>query len=148
MYNAEVLSKFPVIQHFPFGSLFSFAKDPTATSASPSTHITSHPRAPIQPAGFSQATGAIPSHSDGMLKAPWAKDRHASIATVNAVHINRDTRRPLRNTGPSATRVLPEHIPEIAGYVQVPPTNAQESSNDNRKTPNVTPGDTKAPWAS
>ncbi|KAK5277966.1 Serine/threonine-protein phosphatase 2A activator 1, partial [Cryomyces antarcticus] len=30
MYNAEVLSKFPVIQHFPFGSLFVWERDPNA----------------------------------------------------------------------------------------------------------------------
>lgn len=30
MYNAEVLSKFPVVQHFPLGSLFSFEQDPDA----------------------------------------------------------------------------------------------------------------------
>jgi serine/threonine-protein phosphatase 2A activator len=43
MYNAEVLSKFPVVQHFPFGSLFSWEQDPNATSTAVSIHTTSHP---------------------------------------------------------------------------------------------------------
>jgi serine/threonine-protein phosphatase 2A activator len=35
MYNAEVLSKFPVVQHFPFGSLFKWEKDPNAIEPPP-----------------------------------------------------------------------------------------------------------------
>ena len=40
MYNAEVLSKFPVVQHFPFGSLFSFERDPTIAASPPAAHST------------------------------------------------------------------------------------------------------------
>ncbi|RAR12543.1 serine/threonine-protein phosphatase 2A activator 1 [Stemphylium lycopersici] len=44
MYNAEVLSKFPVVQHFPFGSLFSFTPDPTAKKIQATVHTASQPK--------------------------------------------------------------------------------------------------------
>lgn len=43
MYDAEVLSKFPVVQHFRFGSLFSFDPDPTATPPPASVHAANQP---------------------------------------------------------------------------------------------------------
>ena len=69
MYNAEVLSKFPVVQHFPFGSLFLWEKDPNAVIPPPTSHTPSQPlRNPDdmnQP--FSARAGASPSTA-----APWA----------------------------------------------------------------------------
>lgn len=38
MYNAEVLSKFPVVQHFPFGSLFSWEQDPDIFKTTVQSH--------------------------------------------------------------------------------------------------------------
>ncbi|KAL9636071.1 MAG: hypothetical protein Q9164_003054 [Protoblastenia rupestris] len=46
MYNAEVLSKFPVVQHFRFGALFSWERDPDAPPSQPaagSVHVASQP---------------------------------------------------------------------------------------------------------
>lgn len=43
MYNGEVLSKFPVVQHFRFGSLFSWERDPNAVAPLVSAHANNQP---------------------------------------------------------------------------------------------------------
>ncbi|KAH6887558.1 rotamase PTPA-1 [Thelonectria olida] len=64
MFDAEVLSKFPVVQHFPFGALFSWDLDPEAATPTQSVHMVNQPVA--------SAAMAPPPSSTGTA-APWAQ---------------------------------------------------------------------------
>ncbi|CAJ2505332.1 Uu.00g127260.m01.CDS01 [Anthostomella pinea] len=68
MFNAEVLSKFPVVQHFPFGSLFSWDQDPDAAPPQQSVHMANQP-----PMGASSMPPPPPTGGVAGTYAPWAK---------------------------------------------------------------------------
>lgn len=65
MYQAEVLSKFPVVQHFPFGSLFSW--DENAQTSAPT-------RSTVSIDGVSQT---IAADAGIITQAPWATTSRA-----------------------------------------------------------------------
>ncbi|KAF1350043.1 serine/threonine-protein phosphatase 2A activator 1 [Delphinella strobiligena] len=82
MYNAEVLSKFPVVQHFPFGTLFSWEAHPDAIAPTQSPHVGAQPQKDSMPAsGMAQPSARAPwaSTSTGPTQtlagtaAPWAR---------------------------------------------------------------------------
>ncbi|KAE8453449.1 Serine/threonine-protein phosphatase 2A activator 1 [Mollisiaceae sp. DMI_Dod_QoI] len=97
MYNAEVLSKFPVVQHFPFGSLFAWEQDQHANQAISTIHTASQPapqrtstgplasestKAPWAASGRIGAAPSQPSGGGPAMRAPWASggsDSHASV---------------------------------------------------------------------
>ncbi|KAI1263265.1 phosphotyrosyl phosphatase activator [Xylariaceae sp. FL1019] len=66
MFNAEVLSKFPVVQHFPFGSLYSWDQDADAPPPQQSVHMVNQP---IASSSMPPPGGA----ASGRTAAPWAK---------------------------------------------------------------------------
>jgi serine/threonine-protein phosphatase 2A activator len=81
MYNAEVLSKFPVVQHFPFGSIFRWEKDPDAAAPPSTRHATSQPfrepptstgSTPRPLTGQGTASAGLPASVGPGTAAPWA----------------------------------------------------------------------------
>lgn len=121
MYNAEVLSKFPVVQHFPFGSLFRWEKDPEVDTVEASIHHKSQPVKHTGPVARPSMTSSPMQSSEG-TKAPWVQVPEASATTAN-------------------TRVPP---PVASG---LPPTRAPWASTTSRTPP--TPASTGAttPWS-
>ncbi|KAG5926009.1 peptidylprolyl isomerase [Claviceps africana] len=91
MYNAEVLSKFPVVQHFPFGSLFSWDTDPSAPVPTQSVYMTNQPIAAA--AHAASATGTA---------APWAQAARTPLFAGSSVPYSRVPPEP--STGSLASR--------------------------------------------
>ncbi len=115
MYNAEVLSKFPVVQHFPFGSLFEWTTDPDAGPPTTSIHTSNQPpKAPfntpfIIPGSNNTgattrppATSALPNPSSG-TSAPWARSTTQSTRPTPQIGSSRfPPRQPVLSMNQSA----------------------------------------------
>ncbi|KAF2679730.1 Phosphotyrosyl phosphatase activator [Lentithecium fluviatile CBS 122367] len=148
MYNAEVLSKFPVVQHFHFGSLFTWERDPAAQQIQASVHTTSQPktnapssrpqpalRDPMAVPGVTNSTGGMPPAIG--TSAPWASSRVPSRAPVPApTGPNQPTRAPWT----SSTPLPPPGGTTTAPWARLGGNAAPLSGRD------PGPG-TRAPWA-
>ena len=126
MYNAEVLSKFPVVQHFPFGSLFSWAADPNAPKIQASVHTSSQPKA------------ATPSNS-----APTARQTGPQAPPRGPVA------EPTRMGAPPSSRVSQPPLRDpLAGGGAMPMTAAPWAKAAGPNVPAGPNQPTRAPWAS
>lgn len=82
MYSAEVLSKFPVVQHFRFGFLFSWDQDPDASVAPMSVHATTG--APGGSKASLESVASMQNRPQYVTKTPWVTsfpDSNANNAT-------------------------------------------------------------------
>ncbi|KAL2870939.1 phosphotyrosyl phosphatase activator [Aspergillus lucknowensis] len=130
MYNAEVLSKFPVVQHFPFGSLFSWDRDPNAVTPTGIVHTAATTRRP---------DGTVPSAAQPAgpgIRAPWASAK----APASPVNLPQG----ITSTLPDASRLPPSPM----GPTRAPWASAQPRGP--APTGDSTSGGqipTEAPWA-
>ncbi|KAI6711506.1 hypothetical protein JHW43_005990 [Diplocarpon mali] len=123
MYHAEVLSKFPVVQHFPFGSLFSWEQDPNADEVAPSVHTAN------QPSSNSGSGPATSRHQQESTRAAWTNLSGGATGATGAPWAAIPTS---GNSGSPFTRA-----PWVA---------ANGGNSPGRPLPN-TGARTRAPWA-
>ena len=132
MYNAEVLSKFPVVQHFPFGSLFCWEKDPAAVPVTASVYTSSQPSMPVPPPQsrsvpsrdlMQEGTRALWSNGSGKMAplggtaAPWASRQ----PTRGPVPVPGDPNQPTRASWAAST-AAPWERPERSENSSAPQT--------------------------
>ena len=100
MYNAEVLSKFPVVQHFRFGSLFSFDPDPDATRPPASVHAANQP---VRDGFASAAAEKVAAPRATPTQAPWQNQ----ATSMPSIHTGTAAPWPSRTPNPSIGTAAP-----------------------------------------
>lgn len=130
MFDAEVLSKFPVVQHFPFGSLFSWEANPDASPPRQTVHSANQPGAT---AGIS-ATTTVSSPMPEATTAPWAQ-RAANVPPQTGYPSSRAPLAPAPGASTSETSG-----PDLERIEPLQPTGP-------RGTTGAQFSITKAPWA-
>ena len=157
MYNAEVLSKFPVVQHFPFGSLLSWDRDSDAGEPPSSIHTSSQPsRNHADYVSISSASMRSPMQEG--TSGPWGTQRPYQAETISRVPVPGLSRHPhsavpstrgSAPTGLSGMTTLQNRLFNSARAeretLSTPhgPSTAAETDADLESMPRPT----KAPWA-
>jgi serine/threonine-protein phosphatase 2A activator len=145
MYNAEVLSKFPVVQHFNFGSLFSWECDPEAPTVLATAHTSSQPSSrTISVTGDTSGATTSRSIPQEVTRAPWATNAssQANQATVTTSApwarlpsgANSQPAGFVQTHAPwtvpsSAARATPSDVPTSAPWAATPGENGHRSAN-------------------
>lgn len=152
MYNAEVLSKFPVVQHFPFGSLFVWEKDPNAKTIQASVHTSSQPKTSTAPSSTSST-----SIYSSPRPQPQFRDQSNSTTSVPSSRKPQQTQPPLSDplarvdsTATAAPWV--RHVATSQPPIPTGPSQPTRAPWISRTPAPSTPGggntmSTMAPWA-
>ena len=147
MYMAEVLSKFPVVQHFPFGGLFQWVLDPNAASLTPSAHVTSQPTKThirkLQDCAARQKTQEMSSSPSSGARASWTNARPAA-ANTTTTPVMPATRAPWASADGKDSSTM--HKP-LSGNDHQQPTRAPWNYSSPIQGQDATSERTKAPWA-
>lgn len=113
-----MLSKFPVVQHFPFGSLFAWDRDPNAKSIQASVHTSSQPKSSTVPSSTSSTSAySSPRPQPQLRNSPAEPSVHSASSASSRPHQQPQPplRDPLSDVGAGATAAPWTKAPPAAG---------------------------------